>query len=152
MKFIADVMLGKLAKWLRILGYDTLYYHKVDEDQLLRDIQDGRILLTRNNRWRKLVPSHQLFLIWENDPRKQIKEVIKNFNLCPDKDSILERCIVCNQILNNLPRTAVEGKVPEYIHNTSKSFLSCPSCNRIYWRGSHRDRMLKEIEEILTEQ
>ncbi len=152
MKFIADVMLGKLAKWLRIFGYDTLYYHKVDEDQLLRDIQDGRILLTRNNRWRKLVPSHQLFLIWKNDPRKQSKEVIKNFNLCPDKDSILERCIVCNQILNNLPRTAVEGKVPEYIHNTSKNFLSCPSCNRIYWRGSHRDRMLKEIEEILTEQ
>lgn len=152
MKFIADVMLGKLAKWLRILGYDTLYYRKVDENQLLRDIQDGRILLTRNNRWRNLIPSHQLLFIRKNDPRKQIGEVIKNFNLCVNEGSILERCIVCNQILNNLPKTAVEGKVPEYIHNTARKFLSCPSCNRIYWRGSHRDRILKEIEETLTEQ
>ncbi|HIC91000.1 MAG TPA: hypothetical protein EYP21_02850 [Syntrophaceae bacterium] len=152
MKFIADVMLGKLAKWLRILGYDTLYYHKVDENRLLRDIQDGRILLTRNNRWRNLIPSHQLLFIRKNNPREQIREVIKNLNLCPDKDSILERCIVCNQILNSLPKTAVEGKVPEYIYDTSNKFLCCPRCNRIYWQGSHRDRMLKEIDEILIEQ
>lgn len=152
MQFVADVMLGKLAKWMRILGYDTIYYHRMDRGRVLRDVEQGRVLLTRSNRWKGVIPADRLLFIEENDPREQIREVLNGLDLHPDRRRILERCIVCNHRLDAISKEEAEGKVPEYIRHNSERFLKCPFCDRIYWQGSHRNNMLKEIQRLLQEQ
>lgn len=148
MRFVVDTMLGKLARWMRILGYDTIYYHEIDENKILRGIREGRIFLTRNNKWKRLVPQDQLVFIGHNDPKNQIKEVMAGLNLRPDPDIILERCTICNQKLDDTPADEAEAKIPEYVLNRYKKFLRCPVCNRIYWGGTHREKMIEEINKL----
>jgi len=147
MKFIADVMLGRLAKYLRMLGYDTIYFNQKDEDELLRIAQEqGRTLLTRRTRLKGRKGIKDLLFITENNSRKQLEEVLFCYHLSPIPDSLFTRCLVCNEKLIHMPKKEAEGRVPEYIFNSHDSFSLCHTCNRIYWPGSHYKRMLQEIE------
>ncbi|GBE05327.1 MAG TPA: hypothetical protein ENH31_00865 [Nitrospirae bacterium] len=157
MKFIADSMLGRLAKLLRLLGHDTLYYPHIDDALLLRTArEDSRILLTRDTRLVKVRGLRNFLLIKENDPFKQLKVVIQAFNLSvtpgPDTEGAvpMSRCAVCNTLLNIVRKEDIKDSVPEYVYRTSDAFNQCPDCARLYWKGTHPEKFRKKLSDILN--
>ena len=150
--FVADVMLGKLSKWMRIIGFDTLYYRDLGNDKLLAlAMKENRQILTRKTllRDRKDIKNILLF-IKENDPSKQLLEVLEHYNLKIDPHSVFTLCLICNQKLKAQPAELVKNKVPDYIANTQKLFYTCPHCKRIFWKGTHFENMWRRIEAILS--
>lgn len=148
-RFIADVMLGKLAKWMRILGWDVDYDNRISDSQLLRKAQkEKRIVLTRDRRMieERKVDNH--LLIENDDPEIQLREVVKRYGR-PAEGRILERCLRCNVILQPRDRESVESSVPEYVASNHRRFSSCPSCGRIYWRGSHYLQMVEKLKAMI---
>lgn len=164
MRFIADSMLGRLARWLRLLGYDTLYYPEI-EDRILLKIarEENRILLTRDTRLIKVRELQQnteesrekrveriqtkYFLLIENNPFDQLKTVITAFNL---KDfSVMNRCAVCNAALDSITKEEVKNLVPEYVYHASDIFKQCSNCGKLYWKGTHPEKFRKKLSEIL---
>jgi len=150
-KFIADTMLGKLSKWLRILGYDTLYYRDREQDKLLElAMKENRHILTRKTSLKNRKDLKNLLLfIKENDPVKQLKEVIDYYNLKIQRHNIFSLCIICNQKLEGIQAERVKDIVPDYIANTQKSFRICSHCKKIFWRGTHYENILQRIEETI---
>ena len=148
MKFLVDSMLGRLAKWLRILGYDTLYFSSLDDNDLVRMARaEGRMVLTRD---REMVRRRGIdsLLIESDNFKEQVRQVLHDLNL--KQDSSFSRCPVCNTSLQNIAKEAVREKVPPYVFKTQKRFSLCPQCDKIYWRGTHWQRMkerLKRLEE-----
>lgn len=157
-------MLGRLARWLRLLGYDALYYPEIEDRVLLKIARDdNRILLTRDTHLIKVrelrkspVESREkrednaqmrYFSLTENDPFAQLKTVITAFNL---KDfPILSRCAVCNTILKDISKEEVKGRVPEYVYQTSSVFKECSNCGKLYWKGTHPEKFMKKLSEVL---
>jgi uncharacterized protein with PIN domain len=137
--FVADAMLGTLAKWLRILGYDTLYDPALDDYQLMRLARaEGRVLLTRD---RELARRRgvETLLIESEELDGQVHQVLDDLDLEPDQS--FSRCPVCNDPLQPLNREAARARVPAYVARTHQTFKICPACQRVYWRGSHWRRM-----------
>ncbi len=157
MKFIADSMLGRLAKWLRLLGYDTLYYPHI-EDRLLLKIarEDRRILLTRDTHLVKIRGIRDFMLLEDNDPFQQLKRVITAYRLLQERerkdittDRLMSRCTVCNTCLDRISREEIQGAVPEYVYRTSRKFRKCSGCGKLYWDGTHPDKFKKKLSELL---
>ncbi|NWF91507.1 MAG: Mut7-C RNAse domain-containing protein [Syntrophaceae bacterium] len=150
MKFIADRMLGKLAKGLRMLGYDTLYYRGEDPHQIIHLArQEGRVILTRNT---KLVPkraSDRIIRVSQDNPFLQLKELFQKGHLSLNDENLFSRCLLCNALIEEIPREEAEGKVPDFIFYQQKRFFRCPQCRRIYWQGSHPGNMQRRLEELL---
>jgi uncharacterized protein with PIN domain len=146
-RFIVDVMLGRLAKWLRIIGYDTLYFRKIEDSQLIRmAVREGRILLTRDielfNRG-----GFQGLLIDSADLKTQLAQVIEEAELRPKiKTSV--RCPRCNEGLKAVQREQIRGLVPKYVYATQREFSRCPRCERIFWRGTHWQRIERRLREM----
>jgi uncharacterized protein with PIN domain len=157
MKFIADSMLGRLARWLRLLGHDTLYYPHIEDSLLLRIArEEDRVLLTRDTRLVKVRGLKKFLLLSENGPFEQLKKVITTFGLVPsggyDETGAAppaNRCSLCNSVLEDVPKDQAEGRVPEYVYLTSESFRKCRKCEKFYWRGTHQERLRKKLMEIL---
>ena len=149
MRFAADRMLGKLAKWLRILGYDTLYSRTLSNEKFLALADEGRILLSRNTRLLGKMAPDRLIFVEANDPRVQLQNLICLLGLKPDPDRFFGRCTVCNGRLEALKAEDVIGKVPDYIWTSHTRFSECRSCRRIYWPGSHLARSRREIGRLL---
>ena len=143
-RFVADSMLGTLAKWLRILGYDVLYFRQIrDEDLILTARKEGRILLTRDKELaRKFENSLYVPYLSTKD---QLRFVVKRFGL--SADGFLSRCAIDNSPLERVPKEEVVGKVPEGVLERVDEFWRCPVCGRIYWRGTH----VREMENWLRE-
>ena len=146
MKFIVDRMLGRLSKWLRVLGYDTIYIEKADIPKIEHIAKDGRIFVTRNNKLKRL--NCTVILIKSDHYKDQLKELITHARLTLNKERILCRCIHCNIELTPAKREDIKELIPLYIFSTTHTFRSCPCCNKIFWPGSHHDKILKEIEAI----
>ncbi|MFQ6117655.1 MAG: Mut7-C RNAse domain-containing protein [Candidatus Bipolaricaulia bacterium] len=145
MKFLVDAMLGKLAKWLRILGYDTLYFRDLEDEQLIGLAEvEGRVLLTGDEElWRHGI------LISSDDWREQLRELAEAVEL--DTSRVFTRCIECNVPLDRVGRAEIEGEVPPYVFATQEEFGRCPGCGRIYWKGTHFQSALAEVERIINE-
>ena len=147
--FIADCMLGKLARWLRILGFDTAYDHAIaDGDLIRRAREEARILLTRDTRLvlRKGMPRH--LLIESQDPAEQVRQVVDAFELQVNRDAFLSRCILCNRGTLAISKEEARPKVPPYVFRTQERFARCPECGRIYWRATHVDEMIRWLEGL----
>lgn len=144
--FAADMMLGKLARWLRVLGYDVLYLNPVEDSDLIGIARrTSRILLTRDTRLVKRRGVPDFFLVAKNDPREQLAQVIRRY---PRRSGrFLSRCICCNTPLEELVKEAIESEVPDYIYHSETHFGRCPDCRRVFWRGSHYRNMLKRCLE-----
>lgn len=157
MRFIADSMLGRLARWLRLLGYDTVYSPHIEDSLLLRIArQDNRILLTRDTGIVKVRGLRKFLLLDENDSFKQLKKVITILKLCPynepnanEKPPVLSRCPLCNTPLRNISKEETKGFVPEYVYLTCDSFKYCSKCDKFYWKGTHPERLRKKLLEVL---
>jgi uncharacterized protein with PIN domain len=143
MKFIVDGMLGRLAKWLRILGYDTAFSPSLDDDQLVRLARaEGRLLLTRDRglaRRRGL----QCLLIESHHLEEQLDQILTELALTGEHP--FSRCPVCNTPLQKVEKPELEGRVPPYIFRTHKDFSLCPNCDKIYWPGTHWARMREKL-------
>lgn len=146
-RFIVDRMLGRLAKWLRILGYDTLYWRGNDW-QTLKEKGKGRILLTRTTTVSPGGDFQGVILVREDNPDLQLRSVTRELGLKIDEHRIFSRCLICNRQLEKIPKEEVEGKVPDFVFSTYSEFSSCPGCSRIYWRGTHHENMRKKILEL----
>ena len=149
MRFAADRMLGKLAKWLRFLGYDTTYSNDLSEDEYLAQVNEGRILLTRNTRLKRKVAQDQLVFIRDNDPKVQLQEVIGRLHLRPEPKRFFTRCTLCNEVLVPTEGADVYGRVPDYVWTAHGRFSRCDRCGKLYWEGSHLERNRKEIMRLL---
>jgi hypothetical protein len=149
MKFIADRMLGKLAKKLRMLGYDTLYYQGEDPYQILRLArQEGRTILTRNTKLIPKRPEDLILRVLSDQPTLQLKELIQKGYISLEGETPFSRCLLCNTTLQEIPKENAEGKVPDFIFSQQKDFYQCPQCMRIYWQGTHLENMAKEVLEL----
>jgi hypothetical protein len=149
MKFIVDRMLGKLAKQLRMLGYDALYYRGEDVYPLIRlGRQEGRVILTRNTKLMPRRPEDVILRITEDEPLLQLKELIQKGTIEMDEGKVFSRCLLCNALLDLISRKEVEGKVPDFIFHQHREFFRCPQCQRIYWPGSHLENMQRRIKEV----
>jgi uncharacterized protein with PIN domain len=143
-------MLGKLAKWLKILGFDALFFSKIEDDDLLILARDeSRILLTKDTGLiEKAKDVETLFLESEEWP-DQVKQVIGHFKL-REKVAPHTRCIDCNVELKNLPKKNAKNLVSSFVFEKADSFALCPSCGRVFWRGTHFKDMETKIQEILN--
>ena len=147
--FIADVMLGKLATWLRFMGCDVEYFPKISDDDLVeRASRSGRVILTRDTeliRRRKVRDNH--FFVRGNGYRDQLRQVAERFSIVPF-GRIMTRCLRCNETLKVVDRSEVRERVPPYVFETQRDFKTCDRCSRVYWKGTHRDKALTEVREI----
>ncbi len=148
-------MLGRLARWLRLLGYDTLYYPHIEDRVILRIArEENRTLLTRDTRLVKVRGLEHFLLLEENNPFKQLKSVVETFKLrVSDKDSgegnvPLSRCLICNSVLSIVQRDEVKNAVPEYVYQTSDIFKKCSKCGKLYWKGTHPEKFRRKLSEI----
>ncbi|MGA1843754.1 MAG: Mut7-C RNAse domain-containing protein [bacterium] len=146
-RFLADVMLGRLARWLRILGYDTLYTRKrIDSLLEVRAYDEGRIILTRDSRlYRKLGPERSFF-IHADDFRDQMEELIRSLDMHHDPDRFLSRCLDCNHPLVPIAKEDVRMVVPPFVFQTVEAFRTCPQCKKVFWPGTH----IGEMERLIT--
>ena len=152
MKFIADRMLGKLAKGLRMLGYDTVYYRGENAYPLIKLArEEDRVILTRNTKLIPKRPEDRIIRIGEDKPLLQLRELIQKKVISLNEENLFSRCLLCNIPIEEIRRGEAEGKVPDFIFYQQKEFFRCPQCLRIYWQGSHQENMQKKVEELFEQ-
>jgi uncharacterized protein with PIN domain len=145
MKFIADVMVGKLARWLRILGFDAAYSNKYADDELIRIAEaENRVILTRDRGLAARRISVPCLLIDSDHYKEQIRQVITAFSLADFKT--FSRCIECNTELQTVDKEDVFERIPPFVYLTQQRFAMCPQCQRVYWHGTHAEGMLKRLK------
>lgn len=165
-RFIADVMLGSLAKWLRIIGFDTLYCRTFDDREIARiGKQQQRIVLTRDTALARKKTHHSVILIRSQETFAQVKEVLDAVACARDKRTSQipgaaqgdmcfpdrPRCPRCNGQLIRVDKEELLDEVPEHVFLTSDSFLRCEACAKVFWEGSHKRMIDKTVEEIMRE-
>src|SRR6266542_2425188 len=148
-RFIVDTMLGRLARWLRAMGYDTLYPGQAADRQLLQIARaEERILITRDRMLARLAHP-QGCLITAEQVDEQIREAIAQLALAPAASEWLSRCLECNARLEPRDTATLSTLVPDHVLRTQREFMGCPGCGRIYWGGSHAERMLERLGRLL---
>jgi uncharacterized protein with PIN domain len=146
MKFLADNMLGRLATWLRLLGYDTAYLPEASDPELARVARaEDRVLLTRDVELTRRRGVRHL-LIESEKVDQQLQQVFRALNLTARQ--AFSRCAKCNTPLDQVNKETVRAQMPPYVFQTQERFLRCPNCRRVYWRGTHWARMLARIEDL----
>lgn len=147
-KFILDVHLGKLAAYLRMLGFDTLYRTCFSDPELVRiSSQEKRILLTRDRGLLKHASVTHGYWVRNTDSRNQAEEVVRRFDL-GRRIQPFTRCMACNGMLRSVAKSEIAGVVPKRIAELHNEFRQCESCGRVYWEGSHHGRMVKFIQRL----
>jgi hypothetical protein len=155
MKFIVDSNVGRLARWLRIAGFDTVFINDLDDNRLVRlALSEGRVLLTKDTQIlkRRLATTGRLkvILIESEKVKEQLSQVVKALNLA-NEIKPFTLCLECNQPLVPADKEDVKGLVPPYVFKTQTQYMQCPACHRVYWRGTHWQRMSRELEKIVSE-
>lgn len=144
LRFIADVMVGKLARWLRVLGVDVAYSNTYEDDEIIRIARDEtRIVLTRDGGLASRSEDVRCVLIESDSYKQQVGQVIREFSLKNFK--VFSRCLECNVLLEEVDKETVFERVPPYVYLTQERFAVCPACKRVFWHGTHADEMLKRI-------
>ena len=143
-KFIADVMVGKLARWLRVLGFDVEYSNAFEDGEVVRRAEsEDRIILTRDTGLAARRMRARCLLIDSGDYKEQSRQVLRTLSL---KDfRTFSRCLECNVPLQSVDKEAVFERVPPYVYLTQDRFAMCSVCNRVYWHGTHAEEMLKRV-------
>ena len=137
MKFIVTKELGRLAHWLRILGYDAIYHESDDRSRLIIiSLRERRIILTRSSGMSGYTGIRML-RISEDIVERQLEQVIKELDLEIDEDTTFTRCVDCNESLKDIAKDRVKERVPPYVFETQNEFKTCPVCNKVFWKGTH---------------
>ncbi|HVK96663.1 MAG TPA: Mut7-C RNAse domain-containing protein [Flavisolibacter sp.] len=146
-KFIADVHLGKLAKYMRLVGIDTFYNNSYSVKQIIATaIEEGRIILSRNNSFTSLqnIPS---FIVNNEDSKEQLKNVLSQFK-GDIKLQPFTRCLICNGLLEAVEKETISHLLEKNTREYYSEFWICSECSHIYWKGSHFAKMLQFLSEI----
>lgn len=147
-KFFADVMAARLVKWLRAIGSDTVWEARIEDGKLVRRaIRERRFVLTLDKKLRDEWRADNIFLLDSEDVFEQIGEVIERFGI-ERPVRLFTRCLVCNAILRPATARQISGRLPAGVIRAHNEFRLCPRCDRIFWEGSHTDRMRKTIDRI----
>jgi len=153
-KFIVDTNVGKLVKWLRIMGYDTLFFNGSNDSCMIATaLAEGRVILTRDTQImkRRVVTSGQVRVVFiqSDEPELQMRQVRDTLNLdCQFRPFSI--CLECNQPLLEKSKQQVKDLVSPYVFQTQSQYMECPACHRIYWRGTHWQAMTKKLERFMT--
>jgi len=148
LKFIADVHLGKLARKLRLLGFDTYFESNLDDNEIIRmSLAESRIVLSRDKELINNSRITQGYRILSSDPREQIREVMIRFNLQNNLNPF-SRCIDCNGMIENVSKESVNEYLPPKTRQYFDEFFRCRGCGKIYWEGSHYENMKKQIQNL----
>ncbi|HEX9917279.1 MAG TPA: Mut7-C RNAse domain-containing protein [candidate division Zixibacteria bacterium] len=149
MKFICDDNLGKLAKLLRTLGYDTLFEKDLDDYKLIRQsLEQNRVILTRDTKLARFKIAQNQLLITSDNPLEQLKQVIEYFELKPKKEGFFSRCLLCNNILEEVEKDKAKDKIPPYVFKTQKDFVICNKCDKVFWKGTHIDKIRAKLRRV----
>jgi hypothetical protein len=151
-KFIADNNVGKLGRWLRLIGYDTLLFRQKHDSLMIRTaLNEDRVILTRDSAFirRRLVTSGKLraILIRQDNSELQVQELVQALNLNYHFRPF-SLCLECNQELISRDKDEVEKRVPSHVFETQTQYTECPACHRVYWRGTHWRAMVKKLQEL----
>jgi hypothetical protein len=143
-RFVADCNVGRLARWLRALGYDASYHERIEDAALVREAAaEGRVLLTRDRDLtkRRVIQSGlvRAILIRDDEVTVQLRQVFSELGL--ELEEALTRCIECNAELEERVPAVVADRVPAYVRRTQTRYSQCPACGRVYWAGTHWQRM-----------
>jgi hypothetical protein len=146
-RFACDVMLGRTAKWLRMLGFDTLYDNRAGDDELKRlCLRENRVLLTKDVALHRSMPPGSSRLVESVHARQQLVELSAALRL--DRFALPPRCSLCNGELAAVEKEALRDLVPPYVFRTQDRFQRCGRCRKIYWPGTHLGRILQVCEII----
>jgi uncharacterized protein with PIN domain len=147
-RFVLDAHLGKLAAHLRMLGFDTLYRNDYEDDTLAGIAgADHRILLTRDRALLQRRAVTRGYHVWETDPERQLVEIARRYNLVRLMRPF-RRCVHCNGLLAPVAKEAILDRLQPKTRRYYDEFSICADCDRIYWKGSHYEKMLKTIEQL----
>lgn len=151
LKFIVDHNVAKLARWLRMMGYDTVIFDQPDDWQMIRTaLAENRIIITKDTgvMKRRVITSGKLraLLIIGDEPETQIQQVIETFRL--NNQHSLSLCLECNVPLVAVNREEIKDRIPPYVYQTKSQFVECPVCHRVYWQGTHWEAMTQTLSKL----
>lgn len=151
-KFIVDSNVGKLAKWLRMLGYDAVFFEGDDDAYMIdKALKENRVILTRDTQVMKrgVITSGRLkaILIDSDKVEPQVLQVIEALHL-DFQSRPFTICLECNNPLEERSKEDIKDRVPPYVFKTQQQYMECPVCHRIYWRGTHWQAMLRKLERL----
>ena len=154
-KFIVDHNVGRLAKWLRMMGYDALLFTEEDDGKMVKiALAQNRVILTKDTQImrRRLVTSGRLKAIFieDDNPKAQLQQVVEDLGL-DYQFRPFSICLECNQNLVERDKEEVRDLVPPYVFETQNLYMECPSCRRIYWRGTHWPAMSEDLDKLATQ-
>jgi len=152
-RFIADSNVERLGKWLRILGYDTVYGKEMSDDEIVRRaLAEDRVILTRDTGIvaRRIVKKY--VLLDSADTMVQLRQVFSELGLKVTNSRAFTRCIVCNEAVIPISKQSAAHRVPPYVYRTQEVFAECPRCRRVYWRGTHVQNILRDLKTSLPDE
>lgn len=133
---------------MRALGYDTFYQKGIKDHQLLRlALEQERVLLTRDRKLIQVRTIPQFVLIWSDKPLAQLEELMQKTGIKLNQENFFSRCIECNAILEKVAKEKVKNRVYPYVYQTQEDFWRCPVCDRLYWAGTHIQRMQEKFKK-----
>ncbi len=146
-----DRSMGRLAKWLRLLGYDTVFDPNMPDREFLLLARMERVLITRTRSLFSKADQCRMVTITASDPMDQLTRVVRELGLVLDREKLFTLCIRCNRKVAPINMDLVVDKVPDYILSSHNNFAACPDCGRIYWPGSHEDRGLALFKKVFPQ-
>jgi len=147
-RFVADVHLGRLMRYLRMMGLDVLYKNNFVDEEIVRiSLIERRAILTRDRGILKRNEVTHGYWVRSTKVEEQVKEVLKRFDLQKEVKEFT-RCIECNEPLKSIKKETIIDQLPPKVANSQNEFYRCPVCNKIYWKGTHYLRILKFIQSI----
>jgi len=150
-RFILDAHLGKLAKYLRMLGFDTLFRNDFEDSEIIDiSVEEKRIILTRDKHLLNSKKISHGYYVRSTEKHEQLKEVVQKFDLYSQFKSF-SRCMTCNTELVSKKNSEISDEVPADVAQYFEEFYYCPSCNKVYWKGSHFKKMESLIRQLATE-
>ncbi len=151
-KFLVDANAGKLAKWLRMMGCDAAFFGGRDDGLMITQaLAEHRIILTRDTQVgrRRVVTNGGLkvVLLKDDKPASQLRQIVKGFDLAETLNPF-SRCLEDNTLLQQRGKEEVKELVPPYVFGTQDNYMQCPSCHRVYWRGTHWQAMARILYDL----
>jgi hypothetical protein len=148
MRFIVTKELGRLSRWLRILGFDVVYFKSDNIGTLILEaLREDRLIVTRKKR--KIGDlEKKTVMILSAELEEQLKEIISKAGLKIEENKMFTRCTVCNCVLQEVKKEDVKEMVPEYVYKSQNFFMCCPECKKIYWQGSHWGNIKEVIAKL----
>lgn len=143
--FLVDFMMGRLCRWLRLIGYDAEFFRGPGHrDILYRSVREGRTIITRNSRL-SARKAFQRIVVASDLVFDQLDELVRADIICFDRKMFFSRCLICNVSLIRAEKNSVREFVPEFVFSSQSDFSACPICRKIYWKGTHWDLALNQL-------